>query len=120
MKRIIIKKDIDTFDDIIVTKQGDYVQRSGVLTLNQEKMLLERAGKALNKTIAKNIEEVNNEIVEQRKLQESIDIFDEKRKLDKDIEENTKKFNKLKEEQKQYIEILKMETENKKAQAKEE
>ena len=123
MKKRIIKKDIDTFNDIVVTRQGDDVQRSGVLTLNQEKMLLEKAGKVLSKTIEKNVKELNNEIVEQKKLQESIDIFDEKRKLEKSIEENTKKYNKLKEEQKQYIEILKKEqerVEQKKPEVKEQ
>lgn len=113
MKKRIIKKDIDTFNDIIITRQGDDVQRSGVLTLNQEKMLLERAGKVLNKTIAKNVKEINDEIVEQRKLKESIDIFDEKRKLDKNIEENNRKYNELKKEQKQYIDMLKAEQEKK-------
>lgn len=112
MTKKIIKKDVDSFNDIIITKQGDNVQRSGVLTLSQEKMLFERAGKTLNKTIAKNVKDINDEIVEQRKLQESIDIFDEKRRLDKEIENNTKKYNNLKEEQKKYIEKLKMEQEN--------
>lgn len=113
MRKRIIKKDIDTFKDIIITRQGDDVQRSGVLTLSQEKMLLERAGKVLSKTIAKNVKELNNEIVEQKRLQESIDIFDEKRKLDKSIEENTKKYKALKEEQKKYIEQLKAQEQSK-------
>lgn len=111
MTKKIIKKDVDSFNDIIVTKQGDNVQRSGVLTISQEKMLFERAGKALNKTVAKNIKDIDNEIVEQKKLQESIDIFDEKRRLDKEIENNTKKYKNLKEEQKKYIEKLKIEQE---------
>lgn len=98
--------------NIIKCSQDDNVQRVGVLTFEQEKMMILRAGQTTRNSMEKEAKISQKEIVELKREKEVLDVIDEKRKLDKQIKQNTEKYNQLSEENKQlYQKIKEAETE---------
>lgn len=111
MTRIIRKQsDIAKDKTIIRCVQGDNVQREGVLSLKQEIQLLERSGKLLSQSIDKNIKNMEEEIKVERRFKEALDLIDEKRILDKAIKKNTDEINRMKQENKEILEMVEKQT----------
>ena len=107
MNRIIRKQsDIVKDKTMIRCKQGDNVQREGVLSLKQEIQLMERSGKLLTNAIDKNIKNMEEEIKVEKRFKEALDLIDEKRILDKAIKKNTDEITKLKKENKEILEMV--------------
>lgn len=88
----------DYRNNIISLPQLDNIQREGVLTMRQEKILLEKAGQLLTKTIDKNVQVADAEIEALNKEKEIFDILDEKREIDKIVKKNKEEFERLKKE----------------------
>lgn len=98
-------------DNIIKCSQIDNIQRENVLTMEEERAVLKRAGKNVNlmykqeaSKIKANMEKIQNE-------REVFDILDKKRALEKEIKKNTQLYNNLSEENKKIYNRMKEETE---------
>lgn len=92
--------------NIIKCSQNDNVQRVGVLTFEQEKRIILRAGQVTRNVIEKEAKILQKEIVELKREKEVLDVLDEKRKLDKQIKQNTEKYKQLDEENKKLYKAL--------------
>lgn len=103
-------------ENILKCSQIDNVQRIGVLTMEQEKQIILRAGKVTRNVMEKEAKIVDKEIVEQKREREVLDLIDQKRALDKEIRNNNKKLQELSEESKAIYEKIK--AEEKQAQEK--
>lgn len=104
-------------ENILKCSQIDNVQRIGVLTMEQEKQIILRAGKITRNVMEKEAKIVDKEIVEMKREREVLDLIDQKRALDKEIRKNNKKLEGLSEESKAIYERIKVEEEQAKAQA---
>lgn len=98
-------------ENIIKCSQIDNVQRVGVLTLEQEKQIIMRAGKTTKNILEKEAKIVEKEIVEQKREKEVLDLIDHKRALDKAIRKNNKKLQELSEENKELYNRIKQQQE---------
>lgn len=97
--RIILDRTAQEYvNNIISLPQKDNIQREGVLSMRQEKVLLEKAGHLLTKTIDKNVQIADAEIEALDREKEIFDILDEKRVLDDFIKKNKEEYEKLKKE----------------------
>lgn len=93
--------------NIIKCNQNDNIQRVGVLTFEQEKRIILRAGQVTRNVMEKESKIIEKEIVELKREREVLDVIDEKRKLDKQIKQNTERYKQLSEENKQLYKKLK-------------
>lgn len=93
-------------ENIEECSQIDKIQRTGVMTMAQEKQIINRASIYSRNAMEKQAKIANEEIVEIKREREVFDILDEKRRLDKYIKENTEKYKKLNEESKQIYEKI--------------
>lgn len=108
-------------ENIIKCDQVDNIQRVGVLTMEQEKKIILRAGKITRNVMEKEAKIADKEIVEMKREREVLDIIDEKRKLDKQIRINNNKLKELSEENKElYNRIMKEQEEQTKQTEKTE
>lgn len=96
-------------ENILKCSQIDNIQRIGVLTMEQEKQIILRAGKITRNVMEKEAKIVDKEIVEQKREREVLDLIDQKRILDKEIKNNNKKLQELSEESKAIYERIKAE-----------
>lgn len=96
-------------ENILKCSQIDNIQRIGVLTMEQEKQIILRAGKATRNVMEKEAKIVDKEIVKQKREREVLDLIDEKRALDKEIRKNNEKLKGLSEESKAIYERIKAE-----------
>lgn len=93
--------------NIIKCNQNDNIQRVGVLTFEQEKRMILRAGQVTRNAIEKESKITEKEIVEMKREKEVLDVIDEKRRLDKQIKQNTERYKQLSEENKELYKKLK-------------
>lgn len=93
--------------NILKCDQNDNVQRIGVLTFEQEKRMVIKAGQITRNSMEKEAEISQKEIIELKREKEVLDVIDEKRRLDKQIKQNTERYNQLSEENKQLYEKMK-------------
>lgn len=98
-------------ENIIECSQIDNIQRVGVLTMEQEKQIILRAGKTTRNVIEKEAKIIDKEIVEQKREREVLDLIDQKRALDNEIRKNNKKLQELSEESKVIYNRIKKEQE---------
>lgn len=96
-------------ENILKCSQIDNVQRIGVLTMEQEKQIILRAGKVTRNVMEKEAKIVDKEIVEQKREREVLDLIDQKRILDKEIRKNNEKLKELSEESKAIYKRIKAE-----------
>lgn len=101
-------------ENIIKCSQEDKVQRVGVLTMEQEKKIILRAGQITRNVMQKEAKIVDQEIVEMKREREVLDIIDEKKRLDKQIKINNKKLEELSEENKEIYKKIMAKTNTKK------
>lgn len=95
-------------ENILKCSQIDNVQRVGVLTMEQEKQIILRAGKTTRNVMEREAKIVDKEIVEMKREREVLDLIDQKRILDKEIRNNNNKLKELSEESKAiYNRIIK-------------
>lgn len=87
-------------ENIIKCSQIDNIQRIGVLTMEQEKQIILRAGRTTRNVMEKETKIVEKEIIEQKREREVLDLIDQKRKLDNEIRKNNNKLKELSEESK--------------------
>lgn len=100
-------------ENILICSQIDNIQRVGVMTMEQEKQIILRAGKTTRNVMEKEAKIVDKEIVEQKREREVLDLIDQKRALDKEIRKNNKKLQELSEESKEIYNRIKKEQEEK-------
>lgn len=93
--------------NIIKCNQNDNIQRVGVLTFEQEKRMILRAGQITSKAMEREAKISEKEITELKREKEVLDVIDEKRRLDKQIKNNTERYKQLSEENKQLYQKLK-------------
>ena len=93
--------------NIIKCNQNDNIQRVGVLTFEQEKRMILRAGQVTRNAMEKESKILEKEIVEMKREREVLDVIDEKRRLDKQIKQNTERYKQLSEENKELYKKLK-------------
>lgn len=101
-------------ENIIKCSQEDKVQRVGVLTMEQEKKIILRAGQVTRNVMQKEAKIVDKEIAEMKREREVLDIIDEKKRLDKQIKINNKKLQELSEENKEIYKKIMEKTNTKK------
>lgn len=98
-------------ENIEKCSQMDNIQRTGVMTMEQEKQIIKRASLYSRNAMEKQAKVADNEIAEIKREREVFDILDEKRRIDKYIKENNEKFKTLDEESKQIYEKIMKEQE---------
>ena len=111
MIRTMYNLDEQEAENIIKCDQVDNVQRVGVLTLEQEKQIIMRAGKVTRNVLEREAKIVDKEIIEQKREREVLDLIDHKRALDKEIRKNNKKLQELSEENKELYNRIKKQQE---------
>lgn len=108
MIRTIYNIEKQKAENIEKCSQIDNIQRTGVMTMEQEKQIIKRASLYSRNAMEKQAKVADNEIAEIKREREVFDILDEKRRIDKYIKENNEKFKTLNEESKQiYDRIIK-------------
>ena len=108
MIRTMYNLDKQKAENILKCSQIDNVQRIGVLTMEQEKQIILRAGKTTRNVLEREAKIVDKEIVELKREREVLDLIDQKRALDKEIRKNNNKLKELSEESKEmYKRIVK-------------
>lgn len=96
-------------ENILKCSQIDNIQRVGILTMEQEKQIILRAGRVTRNVMEKEARIVDKEIIEQKREREVLDLIDQKRILDKEIKNNNKKIQELSEESKEIYNRIKEE-----------
>lgn len=108
MIRTMYNLDKQKAENILKCSQIDNIQRVGVLTMEQEKQIILRAGKTTRNVMEREAKIVDKEIVELKREREVLDLIDQKRALDKEIRKNNNKLKELSEESKEiYNRIIK-------------
>lgn len=106
MIRTIYNTDEQKPENIEKCSQMDNIQRTGVMTMEQEKQIIKRASLYNRNAMEKQAKVADSEIAEIKREREVFDILDEKRRIDKYIKENNEKFKTLNEESKQIYEKI--------------
>lgn len=117
MIRTMYNLDKQKAENILKCSQIDNVQRVGILTMEQEKQIILRAGKTTKNVMEKEVKIVDKEITELKREREVLDLIDQKRALDKEIRKNNEKLKGLSEESKQIYDRIKKEQEQQLKQA---
>ncbi len=107
MKTIELKKTVKTQDTIqkenFITKcnqKEDRTQKTGVLTIQEELQLLKRGGQVFKQNAVKETDYDKAREIEKKNYAEVFDLYDDKRRIEKEIKENNKKLEELSEENK--------------------
>lgn len=98
-------------ENILKCSQIDNIQRVGVLSMEQEKQIILRAGKVTRNVMEREAKIVDKEIVELKREREVLDLIDQKRALDKEIKKNNNKLKELSEESKELYNMIMKEQE---------
>lgn len=106
--------------NIIKCSQIDNIQRENVLTMEEEKAVLKRAGQNVNLMYKQEATRIKSNIEKLKNQKEIFDVLDEKRTLEKAIKENTEKYNNLSKENKEIYNRMKAEAEQLNRQSKED
>lgn len=87
-------------------QKDDRTQKTGILTIQEEIQLLKRGGTVFKEKAVEEIHYEKAREIEKKNYAEIFDLYDDKRKLDKEIKENNKKLQELSEENKKIYESI--------------
>lgn len=104
--------------NIIKCSQIDNIQRENVLTMDEEKAVLKRAGQNVNLMYKQEATKIKANMEKLKNRKEVFDILDEKRALEKAIKKNTETYNNLSKENKEIYNKMKAEAETEAEQLK--
>lgn len=111
MVRTIYNLEKQDCKNIIKCSQIDNIQRENVLTMEEEKAVLKRAGQNVNLMYKQEATRIKSNMEKIKNQKEIFDVLDEKRTLEKAIKENTEKYNNLSKENKEIYNKMKAEAE---------